>query len=87
MSADNGLDDGGPAFPQQPIPAGDLVIFQGMSLRDWFAGQAISAYMSWSLNEPPEPGDTRKTAAKRYATVAYEIADAMLSARSKKEGE
>jgi hypothetical protein len=85
------IKDGGPAFPS-PIAVGpsDGLEFSssypnagGMALRDWFAGQAIGAYMRWSLDQPVEPDDTRKTAAARYATVAYEIADAMLAAREK----
>lgn len=75
--ASGGAGGGGGAWP--PAPTTNY----GMSLRDWFAGQAIGPYMSWSLSEPQEPGDTRHSAAARYAHVAYEIADAMLAERDR----
>lgn len=60
-----------PAFP---VTAGQQVYATGMTLRDWFAGQAISGACSpapdgWSL--PPQD----------HAAWAYEIADAMIAAR------
>ena len=62
---------GGPAFPIVEMGEGGKTSFvqEGMSLRDWFAGQALSA-----MN--PQPQHARTTAA-----YAYEIADAMLYAR------
>jgi hypothetical protein len=53
---------GGPAFPQPNNPA------RGMTLRDWFAGQAMPELIGFGS---PENG----------AKVAYEWADAMLKAR------
>lgn len=50
----------------------------GMSLRDWFAGQALSAKVTngaWANSDGPV-----------IARWAYAIADAMLSARSKGDG-
>ena len=67
-------DDGGPAFTAafptySPNPAG-----QGMSLRDWFAGQALAiCYARFTPYADPDPED--------LATQAYFIADAMLAAR------
>ena len=52
-----------------------------MTLRDYFAGQAIIPFMTWSLERSQEDGDTSAIAAKRYAKSAYLIADAMLEAR------
>jgi hypothetical protein len=60
--------DGGPAFPTQSSP-----YFTGMTLRDWFAGQALTA--PWSSNFE----------VSEAAEIAYEFADAMLAARAKKE--
>lgn len=51
-----------------------------MSLRDWFAGQAIAAISSrWS----GRIGDLDAAAAGLTARKAYEIADAMLEARKR----
>lgn len=55
----------------------------GMTLRDWFAGQALPPVVSWSLNEPQQPGDTADICAARYAAFAYALADAMLEQRAK----
>ncbi len=65
--------EGGPAFP---VNAGD-VQFKGMSLRDWFAGQALAI---WCASDEWEP-NSFETMAKE----AYSLADAMLAAR--KEGQ
>lgn len=66
--------DGGPAFPYTYNGA-----FQnGMSLRDWFAGQALIAVASrWRGTI----GDIDDEAQDRSALIAYEIADAMLKVR------
>jgi hypothetical protein len=48
-----------------------------MTLRDWFAGQALNGYLaSWETDNPPdffEPAHVAKT--------AYAYADAMIEAR------
>lgn len=70
-------ENGGSAFPNlvETLQTGDIIRFQpGMTLRDWFAGQAISGVCSpapdgWSLS----PQD--------HAAWAYQIADAMMEAR------
>lgn len=65
--------DGGPAFPNMPDGAGDKwqTWDEGMSLRDYFAGQAIIALAHDSSAN-----------LVRDADVAYQIADAMLAARA-----
>jgi hypothetical protein len=63
--------DGGTAFP---CNHGTKDFGPGMSLRDWFAGLAMSA-------------EIRRDMAEEYETVAeraYQHADAMLDARNKK---
>lgn len=58
-------DIGGPAFPQYDYGNAG----KGMSLRDWFAGQALP-----TLGRLSSPND--------LARNAYKIADAMLKARA-----
>lgn len=59
---------GGPAFP---TTAGQVVYSHGMTLRDWFAGQALRA--RW--------GDGTAMTAEDAARMAYQMADAMLDER------
>ena len=72
------INDGGPAFPYAfEHNDGERGGFApGMSLRDWFAGQALAGMLAnaerfekWGWNE--------------YAPEAYVYADEMLKARSK----
>lgn len=74
--------DGGAAFPMLGNVAhnSDWLIEHGMSLRDWFAGQALAGIMTMvaaGAHNLPEP-----KGAVGCATEAYRLADAMLSARS-----
>jgi hypothetical protein len=66
-------DDGGPAFPVSIPGYGDNG-WQGMSLRDWFAGMAMSAGLGKDLIGNGNYID-------RVATSSYEMADAMMKAR------
>ena len=64
-------ENGGPAFPQDlQGRRGDDPSLQGMSLRDWFAGQAI---VGLAMDKNP---------ADMIAEWAYAVADAMLEART-----
>jgi hypothetical protein len=57
----------------------------GMTLRDWFAGQALS---SGVLEKEAAPAAfTGQYAEKYIAERAYKLADAMLKARQEKENE
>ena len=59
--------DGGPAFAAQ---GPDRYAFQtGMSLRDWFAGQALAGLMT--VSGPIAPAHD--------AATCYEMADAMIA--------
>ncbi len=60
------------AFPIA-IPADCISWEDGMTLRDYFAGQALTGYLSGSTSI----GGTKSDAAK----WAYEFADAMIEAR------
>ena len=80
-------DDGGPAFPgfgqvfttdgqgrTQPQAAWGIEGASGMTLRDWFAGQAMNTLRSQLMGR----GSDADVAAR-----CYEIADAMLAERAK----
>lgn len=81
-------DDGGPAFPNtvETRLGGD-----GMSLRDWFAGQALQFTSSVKEGAIDDSILTRLfgkdrtdiTGREVAAALAYELADAMLEARRK----
>jgi hypothetical protein len=65
------MNDGGQAFPSHPAlystaKQGDA---QGMTLRDWFAGQALAS-------------SADAATAEALAKKCYVLADAMLAARS-----
>lgn len=48
-----------------------------MSLRDYFAGQAVTGLLAdTEINEPPEA----------FASAAYTMADAMLAERAERKG-
>lgn len=78
------IQDGGPAFP---VADYDHMVFEpktvaetkrdlsGMSLRDYFAGKAMQAYVT--RGGMPNDGFD-----ERVSKRAYEMADAMLAARS-----
>ena len=75
------INDGGPAFPVQSIYSEDHgTNSRGMTLRDYFAGQALTNVdvripMS-DLDDTPSP--------RAIANYMYVIADAMLAAREEK---
>lgn len=70
--------DGGAAFPLHPGIAPDWTASTGMTLRDWFAGQALTAIVTVCIHDTRENGETTK---QMIARKAYEVADAMLAAR------
>lgn len=80
------VQDGGPAFPYECFSEEDDQVrqFRGMSLRDYFAGQALT------LLDLPRVDDSKWTGIKARCTreysaltaaLAYDIADAMLRER------
>jgi hypothetical protein len=84
--------DGGQAFPiqAQQLPNGEVLWPEpGMTLRDYFAGKAMHAELTTS-GVPGEACNALVAAAAtagrdvadQLALNAYEIADAMLKARS-----
>jgi hypothetical protein len=55
-----------------------------LSLRDWFAGQALTALISQSTSLSLG-GDPIRKKGSLFAERAYEFADAMLEERKKRE--
>ncbi len=75
--------DGGPAFPSQ---ANNTDKFEGMSLRDWFAGQAIIGVLgAYADPNARSRAKANGEGATHMAEAAYVIADAMLAERAKGE--
>ena len=70
--------NGGPAFPASYYTDdGEFAKRDGMTLREYFAGQAISQIIATCANDTTHG----MTKADYFAGRAYEIADAMLKAR------
>ena len=67
--------DGGNAFPRV-APESECFVREGMTLRDWFAGQALNGICA-DPKYTPEP--------EEYGRLAYEIADVMIAERDKEE--
>jgi len=65
--------DGGPAFPNWKCGG----MFDGMTLRDWFAGMALQGQLASDNPHSAIPSEN-------VAFYAWEIADAMLAARDGK---
>ena len=55
---------------------GNDLAFESVTMRDWFAGQAIASFLA--LGGPPLTDTARD---------AYEVADAMIAERSKGESQ
>ncbi len=68
-------DTGGPAFPGEGTNMGR---YHGMTLRDWFAGQALVGMLASA-----PVADRSKPKHRGWAENAYLFADAMLAERSK----
>jgi hypothetical protein len=67
-----------PAFPATAFgPSGDMINEPGMTLRDWFAGQAAGGLCAHQYG-PPQWDN--------IARAAYILADAMLAQRENPNG-
>lgn len=75
------MKDGGPAFPVQALASPGSEVAWGMSLRDWFAGQALAGMLSAFAKGAKNGGPARF--AEANCDTAYDIADAMLRARER----
>ena len=63
-------DEGGPAYPVFDMAKCQA---QGMTMRDWFAGQFLSTYVADGIPK-----------AEKIAMACYEMADAMIAERAKR---
>jgi hypothetical protein len=77
------INDGGPAFPNRGDNTPANQIYDGMSLRDYFAGEALAGYLA--LPEPGQAPPLTKWSHKIIAEGCYMMADAMLAARKAKQ--
>lgn len=75
------LNDGGTAFPIT-LEQYDGAALRGMSLRDVFAGQALTGLLA-NPNWLPNNKQSELTFTQRYAEQAFLLADAMIAARNK----
>jgi len=66
---------GGDAFP--------CLDGEGMTLRDWFAGNIASGIVA-SFSHPDATGMANKDDSENVASTAYSVADALIKARGMK---
>ena len=83
MSTSERNDNGGPAFAAVAVGPDDSLYHQiGMTLRDWFAGQALAGWLSSFPHDSTHPA-SRGPWASELALNSYRLADAMLAERAK----
>lgn len=85
MTTQDETKTGGPAFPAgiAASPMGDIAWSnEGMTLRDWFAGQVIAQIIAMYAADN-KTGIGVDHLPRNCAGHAYRIADAMLAERSK----
>jgi hypothetical protein len=69
------INDGDPAFPCDSF-SGQFAPHSGMTLRDWFAGQALVGHLAFPRSD---------LSPRQAAILSYACADAMIEAREEKE--
>lgn len=79
------IDDGGAAYPCEGGVDSGLYPDPGMSLRDRIALEALGGMLAHSTRYKPREIDRALHWHDAIAKEAYELADAMLAARSKGE--
>lgn len=85
----NTINDGWPVYPFQGSQTdasdafcGTYVAEKGMSVRDFFAGQALAGMLA-DPNEAPKDGQPLREWRDITAAACYQLADAMIQQRSK----
>lgn len=87
------MNDGGPAFPsfhitEAPDGFSNTQSSGGLTIRDWFAGQAMApAWNIVALVNQLQENPLATPSHSEVATVAYKMADAMLAEREKNDGQ
>ena len=76
------INDGGPAFPSNASDAWGGPT-EGMTLRDWFAGQALAGLCAGMPKMTREDIADGTAGGRFYVQAAFALADAMLAARAK----
>lgn len=79
MTDSKKIDDGGPAYPHGYSAQANSM--PGMSLRDWFAGQALAGMLAMPEHDN---GNFHNNCGEPFigpARYAYRMADAMIAAR------
>ena len=76
------MKDGGPAFPLDVANTPTSRAYEGMSLRDWFAGQALAGMLA---SPPIASREQSNVNHQAWAANAYAFADAMIQEREKHE--
>ena len=78
---------GGPAFPQCSYNMkGGYDITGGMTLRDYFAAQALTGAQVWDAVLNGDNAQLAKGGVDLLAQIAYAVADAMIKQREDKNG-
>lgn len=84
------MKDGGPAFPVPYNDSDEPGVIKGMSLRDYFAGKAlpqvIASWCKFHIEHDDGEGFGNELSSENMrlmAEDAYELADHMLTARTK----
>lgn len=68
--------NGGPAFPTEGVVCRDGILYEGMTLRDYFAAKAMQGFVtSLGIVHGTVPTD------EDIARYSYALADAMLKER------
>lgn len=83
------IKDGGSAFPTQLQSDRSQVLCDagpGMSLRDWFAGQALTGNLARDVSVRGETWQWNKLNPEELAVWSYAVADAMIEAREAPTG-
>lgn len=69
------LDDGGPAYPNPGYPS-----MRGMSLRQWYAGQALASLAAVLMKAAHDAGESPETVGETIAGLCLELADSLIAA-------